>query len=80
MSPDEILGQRGEVPNFASFLRVTCMRYIRRRLMAALPATKSTAIPPKLAAVRSVPKPANGTIGLPCRRSHFHHFSTPHMP
>lgn len=31
---DEILAHRGEVPNFASFLRVTCMRYMRRRLMA----------------------------------------------
>lgn len=27
---DEILSSRGEVPNFASFLRVTCMRYLRR--------------------------------------------------
>ena len=26
---DEILAHRGEVPNFASFLRVTCMRYLR---------------------------------------------------
>ena len=25
---DEILAHRGEVPNFASFLRVTCMRYL----------------------------------------------------
>jgi predicted DNA-binding ribbon-helix-helix protein len=32
---DEILAHRGEVPNFASFLRVTCMRYLRRRLTAA---------------------------------------------
>jgi len=31
---DEILAHRGEVPNFASFLRVTCMRYMRRRMMA----------------------------------------------
>jgi predicted DNA-binding ribbon-helix-helix protein len=31
---DEILAHRGEVPNFASFLRVTCMRYLRRRLLA----------------------------------------------
>ena len=30
---DEILAHRGEVPNFASFLRVTVMRYQRRRLM-----------------------------------------------
>jgi predicted DNA-binding ribbon-helix-helix protein len=29
---DEILAVRGEVPNFASFLRVTCIRYLRRRL------------------------------------------------
>ena len=27
---DEILAQRGEVPNFASFLRITFMRYLRR--------------------------------------------------
>ncbi len=30
---DEILAHRGEVPNFASFLRVTVMRYLRRRVM-----------------------------------------------
>jgi predicted DNA-binding ribbon-helix-helix protein len=35
MFHDEILAHRGEVPNFASFLRVTCMRYLRRRLMAS---------------------------------------------
>ena len=29
---DEILAHRGEVPNFASFLRVTCIRYLRRKL------------------------------------------------
>ena len=32
---DEILAHRGEVPNFASFLRVTCMRHLSRRLQAA---------------------------------------------
>ncbi len=32
---DEILAARGEVPNFASFLRVTCIRYLRRRLEEA---------------------------------------------
>jgi predicted DNA-binding ribbon-helix-helix protein len=26
----EILEHRGEVPNFASFLRVTCLRYLQR--------------------------------------------------
>lgn len=29
---DEILQHRGEVPNFASFLRVTCMRHLLRKL------------------------------------------------
>lgn len=32
---DEILQQRGEVPNFASFLRVTCMRYLQRQMDSA---------------------------------------------
>jgi predicted DNA-binding ribbon-helix-helix protein len=32
---DEILAHRGEVPNFASFLRVTGMRFLRRKLIAA---------------------------------------------
>jgi len=52
---DEILAHRGEVPNFASFLRVTCMRHLRRRLMTetALPLQ-----PPKLAAVSPLPLPA----------------------
>ena len=36
---DEILACRGEVPNFASFLRVTCMRYLRRAAHAADKAT-----------------------------------------
>lgn len=31
---DEILATRGEVPNFASFLRITCIRYLRRLSMA----------------------------------------------
>ena len=32
---DEILAHRGEVPNFASLLRVTCMRYLRRQVQVA---------------------------------------------
>jgi len=47
---DEILAHRGEVPNFASFLRVTCMRYLRRRLQAAEQPQPASA--PTLAAVR----------------------------
>ncbi|MBK7529276.1 ribbon-helix-helix domain-containing protein [Piscinibacter sp.] len=46
---DEILAHRGEVPNFASFLRVTGMRFLRRKLMAlesALPNEGGAASPP----------------------------------
>jgi len=32
---DEILAHRGEIPNFASFLRITAMRHLRRRLLQA---------------------------------------------
>lgn len=55
---DEILVHRGEVPNFASFLRVTCMRYLRRRLLASerLPPGPDKA--PALASVRAL-APAN---------------------
>ncbi len=28
---DEIMGRRGEVANFSSFLRVTCLRYLLRK-------------------------------------------------
>lgn len=28
---DEILDQQGDIPNFASFLRVTCLHYLRNR-------------------------------------------------
>ena len=55
MFHDEILEYRGEVPNFASFLRVTCMRYLQRRLMAA-ERTMQGAAPP-LAAVRPLAPP-----------------------
>ena len=54
---DEILAHRGEVPNFASFLRVTCMRYLRRCLQArdtepsAAPEATAGQQPPTLAAV-----------------------------
>lgn len=41
----EILAHRGEVPNFASFLRVTCMRYLRRCAMAAEPQARNAPVP-----------------------------------
>lgn len=39
---DEILAHRGEVPNFASFLRVTSMRYLHRSLVAMEKKAEST--------------------------------------
>lgn len=46
---DEILAQRGEVPNFASFLRVTCMRHLRRRLASREPQDGTEAAAPRRA-------------------------------
>lgn len=40
---DEILTHRGEVPNFVSFLRVTCMRYLRRCALASTRAPRPEA-------------------------------------
>ena len=65
---DEILAHRGEVPNFASFLRVTCMRYLRRgegatgqapgpAAKAPTPSTPAAAPP---ANVRTLPRTAAG--------------------
>ena len=50
---DEILAHRGEVPNFASFLRVTCMRYLRRAATAAELRLQDVDLSPK-----SEPEPA----------------------
>jgi predicted DNA-binding ribbon-helix-helix protein len=54
---DEILSHRGEVPNFASFLRVTSMRYLRRRLMACEQALQAARVPPPaLATLHALPQ------------------------
>ena len=57
---DEILAHRGEVPNFASFLRVTSMRYLRRKVTAAERALGAgdakAAAHPNPAAVTAAPK------------------------
>ena len=54
---DEILAHRGEVPNFASFLRVTGMRFLRRRLIEAEHAAPNVdaRVPQKLSGPRVVP-------------------------
>lgn len=60
---DEILAHRGEVPNFASFLRVTSMRYLRRCVISmerqqaqALPASNVMSIPNRAQVNEAVPK------------------------
>lgn len=59
---DEILAHRGEVPNFASFLRVTCMRYMRRRMMALeRQQTESRAPALQVAASEALTTPLQGT-------------------
>jgi predicted DNA-binding ribbon-helix-helix protein len=59
---DEILAHRGEVPNFASFLRVTSMRYLRRRLHNAEAGTSvSAARSAGTASVHSLPRVAGGS-------------------
>ena len=55
---DEILAHRGEVPNFASFLRVTCMRYMRKRLLEIEQAPRKPAAGVAAASVRPFPPAA----------------------
>ena len=52
---DEILAHRGEVPNFASFLRVTCIRYLRRRLQDVESTPRLMPAGPALTHVRPLP-------------------------
>jgi predicted DNA-binding ribbon-helix-helix protein len=60
---DEILAHRGEVPNFASFLRVTSMRYLRRCVISmerqqgqVLSTANVTSIPNRAQVNETVPK------------------------
>ena len=60
---DEILAHRGEVPNFASFLRVTSMRYLRRCVITTerqqaqtTPAANVMRIPSRTHAPETSPK------------------------
>ena len=61
---DEILAHRGEVPNFASFLRVCSMRYLRRKLtqaerLADLPEHERASAVAKAMAPKAVPHVPN---------------------
>ena len=62
---DEILAHRGEVPNFASFLRITCMRFLRRKLTALERAERPAAGAPlpNEAAARPEPRPRVVAMG-----------------
>lgn len=67
---DEILAHRGEVPNFASFLRVSSMRYLRRCVINMErqqtqngAATNVMRIATRTPAVDLSPKPATATGG-----------------
>ena len=55
---DEILAHRGEVPNFASFLRVTCMRYLRRTAQQAQVAAERASGQAAPGAMLTLPLPA----------------------
>jgi len=59
---DEILAHRGEVPNFASFLRVTSMRFLRRKLMES---GREAVRPNDLA--KALPKTAGRVVPMAAR-------------
>ena len=74
---DEILAQRGEVPNFASFLRVTCMRYLRRAVHEAAKAAdrdqtegspRSTAAPGAPTQADDLPGPRLAVVAVAAGR------------
>lgn len=63
---DEILAHRGEVPNFASFLRVTALRFLNRRLMQLEATTPPLAVAKSGgvaagASIHPLPRAAGGT-------------------
>ncbi|MEY8875621.1 MAG: ribbon-helix-helix domain-containing protein [Leptothrix sp. (in: b-proteobacteria)] len=63
---DEILAHRGEVPNFASFLRVTCMRFMRRQL-SIHQATPDPGLAAPLAVVHALPRATDPAPERPAR-------------
>jgi len=60
---DEILAHRGEVPNFASFLRVTGMRFLRRKLTEVERGAGSAL--PNAGAKRADTRPSPASAGTP---------------
>lgn len=70
---DEILAHRGEVPNFASFLRITSMRYLRRCMMnCERAAARKSSVTPAVSgdpAPRAIEVAAPRLVGAPRRQS-----------
>ena len=68
---DEILAHRGEVPNFASFLRVTGMRFLRRKLSeagrAATPGIGALPNAAPRAIARSAPQTTSQVVPMTAR-------------
>ena len=64
---DEILAHRGEVPNFASFLRVTSMRFLRRKLMAYERNEGASAARPNPAARPATPEASGRVVAMGTR-------------
>lgn len=61
---DEVLAHRGAVPNFASFLRVSCLRYLARKALTAEAKAPLPAPLPAQAVMRPtlVPTPATSRL------------------
>jgi predicted DNA-binding ribbon-helix-helix protein len=64
---DEILAHRGEVPNFASFLRVTSMRFLRRKLLSFERADGGGAVLPNPSARTVTPGPSARVVAMGSR-------------
>ena len=63
---DEVLAYRGAVPNFASFLRVTCLRYLACKASAAEAKAQALVLVPMAEPVetRLELRRANGVTGI----------------
>jgi|APCry1669192010_1035390.scaffolds.fasta_scaffold10353_3 predicted DNA-binding ribbon-helix-helix protein len=69
---EEILAHRGEIPNFASFLRVSCMRYMTRNMIdleKKLEASQSASLGREAHPSEKLVNVANGTFDSNSKRS-----------
>jgi predicted DNA-binding ribbon-helix-helix protein len=63
---DEVMAHRGEVNNFASFLRVTCLRYLQRKSEAGQLLLPKIAGEPRTSAPLT-PSPKNSHLKIAVR-------------